>query len=43
MNRRIDEFILEAGFEILNLDRFRMPKTPRLQGEMYRGVARAAR
>ena len=43
MNRRIDEFILEAGFEILNLDRFLMPRTPRLQGEMYRGVARAAR
>ncbi|MDP7167840.1 MAG: methyltransferase domain-containing protein [Nitrospinota bacterium] len=43
MNRRIDEFIFDAGFKILNLDRFRMPKTPRLQREMYRGVARAAK
>jgi ubiquinone/menaquinone biosynthesis C-methylase UbiE len=40
MNRKIDEFIREAGLEIERLDRFRMPRTPRLQGEMYRGVAR---
>lgn len=40
MNRKIDEFIREAGLEIERLDRFRMPKTPRIQGEIYRGVAR---
>ncbi|HBK79785.1 MAG TPA: SAM-dependent methyltransferase [Nitrospinae bacterium] len=40
MNRKIDEFIREAGLEIERLDRFRMPKTPRIQGEIYQGVAR---
>mgnify|MGYP000722361903 CR=1 FL=1 len=39
--RRIDEFIKEAGLEIAALDRFLMPRTPRLLGEMYRGVALA--
>lgn len=41
MNRRIDEMIREAGFEINSLDRFLMPKTPRLLAEMYRGIATA--
>jgi ubiquinone/menaquinone biosynthesis C-methylase UbiE len=39
MNRKIDELIKEAGFEIAQLDRFLLPKTPRLLAEMYRGVA----
>jgi len=39
MNRRIDELIETAGFEITTLDRFLLPKTPRLLAEMYRGVA----
>ncbi|MCG3161802.1 MAG: Ubiquinone/menaquinone biosynthesis C-methyltransferase UbiE [Acidobacteria bacterium] len=39
MNRRIDELIEGAGFKITNLDRFLLPKTPRLLAEMYRGVA----
>ena len=39
MNRRIDEYIREAGLEIAALDRFRMPRAPRLLGEMFRGVA----
>lgn len=39
MNRRIDDLIREAGFEINSLDRFLMPKTPRLLAEMYRGIA----
>ena len=39
MNRRIDDCLREAGLRIVRLDRFLMPKTPRLQGEMYRGVA----
>jgi ubiquinone/menaquinone biosynthesis C-methylase UbiE len=39
MNRRIDKLIVEAGFQIAQLDRFLLPKTPRLQAEMYRGVA----
>lgn len=43
MNRKIDEFIRDAGLEIESFDRFLMPKTPRLQGEMYRDVARAAK
>lgn len=39
MNRRIDELIKTAGFEITTLDRFMLPKTPRMLAEMYRGVA----
>lgn len=34
MNRRIDELIEGAGFKITNLDRFLLPKTPRLLAEM---------
>lgn len=40
MNRKIDELIENAGFEITTLDRFLLPKTPRILAEMYRGVAR---
>ena len=40
INRRIDELIEKAGFEITTLDRFLAPKTPRMLAEMYRGVAR---
>jgi ubiquinone/menaquinone biosynthesis C-methylase UbiE len=40
INRPIDRLVKAAGFEIENLERFVMPKTPRLLGEMYRGVAR---
>lgn len=39
MNRRIDRLIEDVGFEIAQLDRFVLPKTPRLLAEMYRGVA----
>jgi SAM-dependent methyltransferase len=39
MNRPIDRLIREAGFDIARLDRFLLPKTPRLLAEMYRGVA----
>jgi ubiquinone/menaquinone biosynthesis C-methylase UbiE len=39
LNRPIDELIENAGFEITTLDRFILPKTPRLLAEMYRGVA----
>lgn len=39
MNRKIDELIEGAGFKITSLDRFLLPKTPRLLAEMYRGVA----
>jgi ubiquinone/menaquinone biosynthesis C-methylase UbiE len=39
MNRRIDKLIEDAGFQIARLDRFLLPKTPRLVAEMYRGVA----
>lgn len=40
MNRPIDRLIKSAGLEIIKLDRYSMPDTPRMLGEMYRGVAR---
>ena len=39
MNRPIDKLIREAGFEIRTLERFLMPKSPRILAEMYRGAA----
>ncbi len=39
MNRRIDSLIEDAGFRIEKLDRFLLPKSPRLLAEMYRGIA----
>lgn len=39
LNRKIDDLIVAAGFEIKTLDRFLLPKTPRLLAEMYRGIA----
>jgi SAM-dependent methyltransferase len=39
MNRKIDELIERAGFKITSLDRFLLPKAPRVLAEMYRGVA----
>lgn len=39
MNRRIDELIAAGGFEIVKLDRFLMPATPRLLAEIYCGIA----
>ncbi len=41
MNRKIDQVISSAGLEIVAHDRFRMPDTPRILGEIYRGVARS--
>lgn len=40
INRPIDQLVKSAGFEIETLDRFLMPKTPRILGEMYKGTAR---
>jgi ubiquinone/menaquinone biosynthesis C-methylase UbiE len=40
INRPIDQLIKSAGLEIIKLDRYSMPDTPRVLGEMYRGVAR---
>jgi ubiquinone/menaquinone biosynthesis C-methylase UbiE len=40
VNRPIDLMIEEAGFRLAKLDRFLMADTPRILGEMYRGVAR---
>jgi ubiquinone/menaquinone biosynthesis C-methylase UbiE len=40
MNRKIDELIENAGFEIMTLDRFLLPHAPRILAEIYRGVAR---
>lgn len=39
MNRHIDDLISRSGLEISTLDRFVMPETPRILGEMYRGIA----
>jgi ubiquinone/menaquinone biosynthesis C-methylase UbiE len=39
LNRRIDRLIEGAGFEITTLDRFQMPKAPRILAEIYRGAA----
>lgn len=40
MNRPIDRLIKSSGLEIIKLERYLMPDTPRVFGEMYRGVAR---
>jgi ubiquinone/menaquinone biosynthesis C-methylase UbiE len=40
INRPIDRLIRESGFDITDLDRYVMPETPRMFGEMYRGSAR---
>lgn len=40
MNRPIDKLISAAGLQIAKLDRFVMPDSPRILGEMYRGVAK---
>lgn len=39
MNRPIDRLIREAGFGFTSLERFLMPKTPRLLAEMHQGIA----
>jgi ubiquinone/menaquinone biosynthesis C-methylase UbiE len=39
INRPIDQLIKSAGFEIMSLGRFLMPKAPRIMAEMYSGVA----
>ena len=39
LNRRIDQFIAQAGLKIMTLDRFQMQSVPRLGGEMYKGTA----
>lgn len=39
LNRKIDRIIQEAGFKLIELERFLLPKAPRFVGEMYRGVA----
>lgn len=40
MNRPIDGLIKNSSLEIIKLERYLMPDTPRVLGEMYRGVAR---
>lgn len=41
LNREIGRLIRAAGFEIEELERFRLSGAPRVAGEVYRGVARA--
>lgn len=41
LNRRIDQLIRTAGLRIDRLDRLRLPRAPRLIGEIYRGTARS--
>jgi SAM-dependent methyltransferase len=40
-NRKIDDLIENAGFEIITLDRFLLPNAPRILAEMYLGVAKS--
>ena len=40
INRPIDRLIQDAGFSINELDRYSLPDTPKIFGEMYRGSAR---
>lgn len=39
LNRPIDRLVREAGLEIESLERYLMPKTPRIAAEHYRGYA----
>jgi ubiquinone/menaquinone biosynthesis C-methylase UbiE len=39
INRKIDLMIEEKGFRLVKLERFLLADTPRLLGEMYRGIA----
>jgi ubiquinone/menaquinone biosynthesis C-methylase UbiE len=39
LNRKIDQLISDAGFEIIELRRSTMANTPRLFGEVYSGIA----
>jgi ubiquinone/menaquinone biosynthesis C-methylase UbiE len=39
INRAIDRLILDAGFDLVRLDRYRLPGVPRVLGETYRGIA----
>jgi ubiquinone/menaquinone biosynthesis C-methylase UbiE len=41
MNRPIDKLIRAAGLRITTLDRYVMPDSPRILGELYRGVAKS--
>src|SRR6185436_18610907 len=40
MNRPIDRLIRGAGMKMIELDRYQLPDTPRILGEIYRGVAK---
>jgi len=39
VNRRIDALVEQGGFRMRSLERFVAERTPRMFGEMYRGVA----
>ncbi len=39
LNRPIGALIAQGGLKVKRLDRFRLPRIPRIAGEMYRGVA----
>jgi ubiquinone/menaquinone biosynthesis C-methylase UbiE len=40
VNRKIDTLVEQGGFQLASLDRFVAERTPRMFGEMYRGLAR---
>ena len=40
INRPINRIIERAGFHVAELDRYLLPDTPRMFGEMYRGIAK---
>lgn len=39
INRPIDQLIIEASFQLLNLERYVLPDMPRIFSEIYRGAA----
>jgi ubiquinone/menaquinone biosynthesis C-methylase UbiE len=39
LNRKIDQEIQDAGFKIIELDRFKVAGVPRMFGEVYEGAA----
>ena len=39
MNRAIGDLVSQGGFRIEKLDRYLMPDTPRMVGELYRSIA----
>ena len=39
LNRKIDDLVLGASFEITSLKRFHLPSVPKFSGHCYQGIA----